>query len=59
MELTRDELLVLYHLMKKMEEELTPSQYCVLLKLQKELYQYYTIEEMEKINERCGGLNEC
>lgn len=59
MELKPNDLLLVYQLMKSEEENLSDAQYALYMRMQRQLYQFYTIEEMENINSQCGGHDVC
>jgi hypothetical protein len=54
--LTLDELLVLFPLLKKNEENLNSKERIILAKMEKTLYEHLSIEEIEN---RLGGTIAC
>ena len=47
--LKRDELMILYPLLKSMEDRLTAGEYRILMDIEKNLYRYLSIQEVARL----------
>lgn len=50
MQISNSEILELYKLLKKHETDLSDEQYSLFLKFQKELYRYFSVDQLENFN---------
>lgn len=52
MTLSKDEIIELYKVLKKNESLLTDTQYSIFLKFQKSLYSYFSVDQLERFNNK-------